>query len=184
VRARSGAATVPKLANWLVVRISHPTDDGRVNNNLAPFQWLLGQWHGDARGEPGVGHQLRRYELVLRGEFIMGTNRTVWTPKPGTSESEVHEDLSFISYDRAAGQFVMHVFYVERFVAEYVCEPQTDPDQWVFTAARVQNGPAGMRSRETVARRGDQFDSRFELAMAGKDFTLYTHERLVRGNDA
>jgi len=155
-----------------------------MNDSLAPLKWLLGEWHGEARGEPGAGHQLRRYELVLRGEFIMGTNRTVWTPKPGHADPEVHEDLSLISHDRATGLFVLHVFYVERFVAQYVCSPQSDPDEWVFTAAYVQNGPAGMRARETVARRGEQLHSRFELAMAGKEFQLYTQETLVRGRES
>lgn len=58
----------------------------------------------------------------------------------------------------------MHVFYVEGFVAEHLGECVAD-DTWMFTAATVQNGPAGMRSR-------------FELAMAGKDFALYTRETL------
>lgn len=151
-----------------------------VNDALAPLEWLLGQWQGTASGEPGTGTQQRRYELVLRGEFIMGTNRTVWVPKPGENEPEVHEDLSFISYDKAAARFVLHVFYVERFVAEYLAGPESDPNQWVFTAARVQNGPPGMQARETFTRRGDTLESRFELAMPGKEFAPYTHETLVR----
>ena len=162
-----------------------PDDAGVANvtsESLAPLRWLLGQWQGDARGEPGSGHQVRRYEAVLRGEFIMGTNRTVWVPKPGATESEIHEDLSLISYDRGAGRLVMHVFYVERFVAEYVCSSSENADEWVFTADRVQNGPPGMRARETLTRRADRLESRFELAMSGRDFQLYTQETLARSD--
>lgn len=109
----------------------------------------------------------------------MGTNTTRWARTPAGSEPEVHEDVSLISYDRAAERFLMHVFYVEGFVAEHVGE-RVDDDTWMFTAATVQNGPAGMRSRETLVHRGDELLSRFELAMAGKDFAVYTRETLRR----
>ena len=152
-------------------------DDAVVNDDLRPLEWLIGTWEGDATGQPGRGTQVRRYEPVLRGEFLMGTNRTTWSSTAAHPEGETHEDLSIISYDRAAKRLVMHVFYVERFVATYMCE-QIEADVWRFTADRVQNGPSGMRSRETLMRRGDELVSRFELAAAGKDFALYTTETL------
>lgn len=151
-----------------------------MNDDLAPLAWLLGTWEGTATGQPGEGAQVRRYEAVLRGEFLMGTNKTTWSSTPAHPDGEIHEDVSILSYDRGAKRFVMHVFYVERFVAEYFCEPQTDPNAWVFTADRVQNGPAGMRSREILTRRGDELGSRFELAMAGNEFAPYTQETLRR----
>jgi hypothetical protein len=151
-----------------------------VDETLEPLAWLIGTWRGTAEGHPVRGTQERRYEGVLRGQFLMGTNRTTWLPSDQQQQGEVHEDISLISFDRAAGRFVMHVFYVERFVAEYLCGPQATPDAWVFTADRVQNGPSGMRSRETLVRRGEILESRFELAMAGKEFSLYTRETLAR----
>lgn len=150
-----------------------------MNDDLRPLEWLLGTWEGTATGEPGQGAQTRRYELVLGGQFIMGRNRTAWSKTADHPDGEVHEDLSLISYDRAAKRFVMHVFYVERFVAEYHGEQQ-DAGTFVFTADRVQNGPPGMRSRETLARDGDELRPRFEVAMAGEDFALYTSEELRR----
>jgi hypothetical protein len=150
-----------------------------MNDDLRPLEWLIGTWEGISTGTPGRGAQVRRYEAVLRGEFVMGTNRTTWSPTPAHPEGEVHEDISLFSYDRAAKRFVMQVFYVERFVAEHVCE-QVDADTFVFTADHVQNGPLGMRSRETLIHRGDELESRFELSMPGKDFALYTSEILRR----
>jgi hypothetical protein len=150
-----------------------------VNDDLRPLEWLLGTWEGTASGEPGQGTQTRRYELVLGGQFIMGTNRTTWARTAAHPDGEMHEDLSLISYDRAAKQFVMHVFYVERFVAEYRSE-QLDAETFVFTADRVQNAPAGMRSRETLARHGVELRPRFEIAMGTEDFALYTSESLRR----
>ena len=150
-----------------------------MNEDLRALAWLVGTWHGEATGEPGRGGQTRRYELVLRGEFLMGTNRTTWSATKAHPDGETHEDIAMIGYDRAAKRFVMHVFYVERFTAVFVCEHR-EPDVWVFTAERVQNGPAGMRAREIFTRRGDEFESRFELAMADKDFAPYTRELLRR----
>ena len=150
-----------------------------MNEDLRPLEWLIGTWEGTATGNPGTGAQVRRYESVLRGEFIMGTNRTTWSPTPAHPQGEVHEDISFISYDRAAKRFVYTVFYVERFVAEHTCE-RADENTFVFTADRVQNGPPGMRSRETFVHRGDELESRFELSTPGKDFALYTREMLRR----
>ena len=150
-----------------------------MDDELGPLGWLLGTWEGTASGEPGRGAQTRRYELALRGRFIMGTNRTAWSATAAHPEGEVHEDLSLIGYDRAAKRFVMHVFYVERFVSEYVCE-QTGAETWVFTTDRVQNGPSGMRARETLARSDDELHARFEVAMPGSDFALYTSETLRR----
>jgi hypothetical protein len=152
-------------------------DDAAVDDELKPFEWLIGTWQGTAEGAPGKGQQTRRYELILRGRFVMGTNRTTWEKTASHPEGEIHEDISLISWDRAAKRFVMHVFYVERFVAEHFGE-QLGPDVWRFTSERVQNGPAGMRSRETFERRDGVFVSRFELASANEDFALYTTETL------
>ncbi len=151
-----------------------------MNEDLKPFAWLVGTWQGTARGRPGEGAQVRRYEAILRGEFLMGTNKTTWSSTTAHPDGEVHEDVSILGYDRGSKRFVLHVFYVERFVAEYVSEPQTSPDVWVFTADRVRNGPPGMRSREIFTRRGDELESRFELAMEGRDFAPYTTETLRR----
>ena len=51
----------------------------------------------------------------------------------------------------------------------------------VFEATQVENGPPGMRARETLVFDGpDDLESTFELAMPGGGFEPYTHERLRR----
>lgn len=176
MRRLSIAAKTSQLA---LDGIGFPVDDAAVDTELGPLEWLLGTWRGTAEGAPGKGEQTRRYELILQGRFIMGTNRTVWQPTEAHGEGEVHEDISLFSWDRGAKRAVLHVFYVERFVAEHVGE-QLAPNVWRFTSERVQNGPPGMRSRETFEHRGDLLVSRFELASGQKDFALYTTETLRR----
>ena len=154
-----------------------------MTDQWAMVQRLLGRWEGTASGKPGSGSQVRRYEAVLRGAFVMGTNKTRWQPTDADPEGETHEDLSLLGYDRSAGQAVMHAFFVEGFVCEYRCVA-ADADRLVFEADRVQNGPAGMRARETFVFLGPlEFESIFALAQGDGDFAPYTTERLIRVGD-
>jgi hypothetical protein len=148
----------------------------------APLRSLLGNWEGEASGHPGKGRQERRYELILRGRFLMGTNKTLWEPTGGNPEGEVHEDITLFSFDRRANRFHMRAFYVEGFFSDYEGrEIADDGTRFVFVAEAVENGPIGMRARETLRLRGaDRLSSTFEIAMPGKDFAIYTEETLRR----
>ena len=141
---------------------------------------LLGRWEGTASGRPGTGHQIREYKLILRGQFILGTDETRWEPSTEQPGGDVHEDLSVLSFDRASGQLVMRGFYSEGLVHEYRCTaPAADGSRLVFEASQVENGPPGMRARETITFVvPGEIESTFELAMPGGDFEQYTHERL------
>lgn len=114
-------------------------------------QRLLGRWEGPATGRPGVGRQVREYRLILRDQFILGTDETRWVPTPEEPDGPFHEDLCVLGLDRAAGQVVMRSFQGEGFVHEYRCAPiEGDGSRVVFEAAQVENGPPGMRARETL----------------------------------
>lgn len=152
-----------------------------------PDQWaavlrLLGRWEGTATGNPGSGNQVRRYELVLRGRFVLGTTKSDWLPTEADPEGEAHEDLCLISYDRAAGQAVMRSFFVEGFACEYRCvELSGDLSRIVFEADVVENGPGGLRARETfLFHTDDDLESHFDLANGSAEFKSYTVERLQR----
>ena len=145
-------------------------------------QRLLGKWEGPATGRPGVGRQVREYRLILHDRFILGTDQTRWVPTPDEPDGLIHDDLSVLGLDRAAAQLVMRSFHGEGFVHEYRCMDATaDGSRMVFEAAQVENGPPGMRARETIAFGGpDDLESTFELAMPGGPFEAYTHEILRR----
>jgi hypothetical protein len=151
-----------------------------MSDPWANAQRLLGRWEGPATGRPGTGHQIREYKLILGGQFILGTDETRWEPSAEQPAGDLHEDLSVLSFDRPAGQLVMRGFYGEGVVHEYRCvEALEDGSRLVFEASQVENGPPGMRGRETIEFVGpDEIESTFELAMPGGDFEPYTHERL------
>lgn len=148
----------------------------------AAAQGLVGRWEGRAGGRPGIGRQVREYKLILNGRFIMGTNETLWEPTADEPAGEVHEDLTMIGLDGGASQLVMRAFYSEGFVNEYRCvESTNDGRRLVFESDRTENGPPGMRARETLSLiEADELESTFEIAMPGADFALYTHESLRR----
>ena len=151
-------------------------------DHWAAVQQLIGEWEGSASGHPGDGIQVRRYQPILRGTFVMGTNRTAWKPTTENPEGETHEDLAIFSFDRAAAQAVMRSFFVEGFACEYRCvHAADDGSRLVFEASVVENGGTGLRARETFVFRGpDEIESTFELASAGMGFSTYTVERLKR----
>jgi hypothetical protein len=155
-----------------------------MSDQWAVAQRLIGRWEGTASGQPGTGRQVRTYEPVLRGRFLMGTDRTVWAPTEADPEGEIHEDLSLLGFDKAAGQLVMRSFFVEGFACEYRCvELSADGSRLVLEAAVVENG-GGMRARETMTFRGaDELESVFELAQGDGPFETYTTERLRRVGD-
>ena len=124
---------------------------------------------------------MRQYELILRGRFLMGTNKTRWQPTERDPDGEVHEDVSVVSLDRATGQLVMRSFFAEGFACEYRCvESDGAAGRFVFVAEAVENGPPGMRARETFLLEGDRLESRFDLASGEGEFKSYTVEVLVR----
>lgn len=149
-------------------------------------QRALGRWEGTASGQPGAGGQTRHYELVLRGAFILGGSVTHWPSAPGQPDREPHEDLCLLSHDSATGLVTMRSYYVEGFVHEYRCvEVAPDGFRLVFEAGQVENGPPGMRARETWSFGDDGgFETMFELALPGEDFVTYTVARLVSATDA
>jgi hypothetical protein len=153
-----------------------------VSDQWTAIQRLIGRWQGTASGEPGTGRQVRVYESALRGKFITGRNRTEWEPTTEDPDGEIHEDTSYIGFDKAAGQLVMRSFFVEGFYCEYRCiEMAADGSRFVFEADSVENGPSGLRARESLTFIGtDRLESAFALAEGGADFATYSTESLRR----
>lgn len=155
-----------------------------MSDQWATAQRLIGRWEGTATGKPGEGAQVRTYAAALRGGFIMGTNRTIWEPTAEEPDGEIHEDINILSFDRGGGTAVMRSFFVEGFACEYRCVDSADGVGLVFRADVIENGPPGMRARETISLVGDdRLESVFELAMRDGPFEPYSSEVLHRVGD-
>jgi hypothetical protein len=148
----------------------------------APLAPMLGSWQGTNRGEPGEGTVRREYRLVLGGRFIEVRNRSAYAPQPKNPKGEVHEDVGYISRDRARRSFVLRQFHVEGFVNTYVAPAAAEKGApIVFTSEAIENIAPGWRARESYRFPSpDLLVEVFELAEPGKDFTVYTETRLER----
>ena len=147
----------------------------------ARVRFLLGSWEGTTEGQPGKGTVSRTYQLVLRERYVEVRNTSTYLPNEKHPKGEVHEDVGFISHDRARKRLVLRQFHVEGFVNQYVEDPPEPPGHLVFTTEAIENIPAGWRARETYIVHGpDEFEEMFELAQSGKPFELYSRSRFKR----
>lgn len=147
-----------------------------------PVRALLGSWEGDAQGQPGAGKGEREYRFTLKDRFIQVTNKSAYPPQEKNPRGEVHEDLGFISYDKAAGKLMLRQFHVEGFVNQYVLDSiSPDGRTIVFVTTAIENIPAGWRGRESYRIvSDDEFVETFALAEPGKDFAVYSETRFRR----
>lgn len=148
-----------------------------------PLRAFLGTWEGDARGEPGTGQAERTYAFALNSRFIQVTSKTSYVPTEKKPKGEVHEDLGFFSYDRAAKKLMLRQFHIEGFVTLYALESASDDGRTLVfvTTAAIENIAPGWRGRETYTFTGEnEFTEKFELAEPGKEFAPYSETHFKR----
>jgi hypothetical protein len=75
---------------------------------------------------------------------------------------------------------VFRQFHVEGFVNQYVVDPSSTPARIVMTTEAIENIPLGWRARETYVIETDRLEETFELAGPGKEFEVYSRNRLTR----
>lgn len=147
-----------------------------------PFKYFVGQWEGTGNGRPGTSKVQRDYRFVMNEKFLHVQNRSEYAPQPKNPKGESHEDWGLISFDKGRKQFVLRQFHVEGFVTQYVTTNiSADGKTIVFTSESIENIPSGWRARETYKIvSADEFVEVFELAEPGKEFEIYTENRLRR----
>lgn len=163
--AQTPASVAPKGADpWQLVRV------------------FLGKWEGDVQGEPGAGRSEREYRLTLNDRFIQVNGKSTYPPQTKNPAGEVHEDVGFLSYDKAARKLVFRQFHVEGFVNHYVLESSSEDGRTlVFVTVGIENIPTGWKGRETYRIvSDDEFVETFALAQPGKEFETYSETRFRR----
>jgi len=147
-----------------------------------PFQFFLGNWKGQGRGEPGQGEYERSYRLIFNDRFIEVRNKSSWLPTANNPKGEVHEDLGYLSYDKGRKTYVLRQFHIEGFVNQYRLESlSADGRRIVFISEAIENIAAGWRAKETYQLTGEnELIETFELAPPNKDFEVYSAATLKR----
>src|SRR5689334_13925083 len=95
------------MALALVLGSSAFGQQGNPTPTFDAIRFLIGHWQGTTHGEPGDGTGERTYEFVLRGKFLRGTNRMTYPPQTNNPKGEVHEDVTYFSYDRQQKRMVL-----------------------------------------------------------------------------
>ena len=148
----------------------------------APFKFFVGRWEGTGGGEPGVSKVEREYRFILGGKFLKAENKSTYEPQKENPKGEIHENLDLISYDRGRKKFVFRQFHLEGFVNQYVLDSLAPDGKTItFVTESIENIPAGWRARESYRILSDsEFVETFSLAAPGKEFEVYTENRLKR----
>jgi hypothetical protein len=165
--------------------ISPPASFGQATpvtaDQWAPVRFLLGRWEGHSSGQAGNATVRREYRFVLRDRFIEERHTSTYPPQEKNPKGEVHEHVSYFSYDRARKLLVLRQFHVERFVIQYAQDGEVAGGKLAFVSEAMENAPSGWRTRESYIVHGpDEFEEVFELAQAGKPFDVYSRTRLKR----
>jgi hypothetical protein len=159
------------------------TQSSAADDPLAPLAGLIGRWSGTTEGQPGKGTVEREYSRILGSRFIQVRNRSSYPVQDKNPKGEVHEDMGVFSFDKGRKRIVFRQFHIEGFVSHYLADAEQKPGTLVFSTEAIENIPAGWRARETYILSGaDQLEEVFELAGPGKDFELYSRNRLTRIN--
>lgn len=147
-----------------------------------PLMFLVGNWTGQAEGDPGKGTYVRHYRFIFNNKFIEARNTSTWAPTATNPRGEVHEDIGYISYDKGRRTFVLRQFHIEGFVNQYRLDSiSPDGGKIVFVSEAIENIGPGWRARETYQRMGEgEFSETFELAAPDKEFGVYTRAVLKR----
>jgi hypothetical protein len=147
-----------------------------------PLQGFIGDWKGTGGGEPGQGDYERSYKFIFDGKFIEIRNKSIYPKQEKNPKGEVHEDVGYISYDKARKLFILRQFHKEGFVNQFKLESiSPDGKTIVFISESIENIPSGYRARETYQITGEnEFTEIFEIAEPAKDFQTYTKTTLRR----
>jgi hypothetical protein len=147
-----------------------------------PLRALIGKWEGDVKGEPGTGKAEREYAFVLADRFIQVRNKSTYPPQEKNPKGERHEDVGFISYDKAARKLILRQFHIEGFVNQFALENASgDGRAIVFTSTAIENIAPGWRARETYRiANDDEFIETFAMAEPGHDFATYSETHFRR----
>lgn len=142
---------------------------------LARLETLAGKWRGVSTGRSGEGAVERECARVLAGRFLECRTTVTYPPQEKNKKGEVHVEIAYYSYDRAAKVIRLRQFHGEGFVNTY-----SEAEPLVFVTDAIENAPAGWRAREQYELDGDTWRETFSLAQQGKEFDVYSRANLMR----
>ena len=148
----------------------------------AAVRFMAGKWQGTVTGQSGEGTVVRQYEFILKQRFLEEKNTTTYPPQEKNKKGEVHDHLSYMSYDKARKALVLRQFHVEGFVNQFVLNKDASTaTKLVFDSENFENFSNKWKARETYDLIGpDEFIETFELAPPDKPYQTYSKNHFKR----
>jgi len=151
------------------------------NDIWEPLRYLEGVWIGQGNGMSGVSTVTQEYQFILNGEFLRMTTKSEFKPQEKNPKGEIHEDISFFSFDRSRKKFILRGFYIEGFFNQYVGEVSEKEKTITFETEAIENAPQGTRAKlvfQKLCR--DELEQSFFVAWPGRDFSCMSTNQLKR----
>ncbi len=154
---------------------------GPIQNadSWAPYRFLIGEWTGQEKGQPGATTGTATFRTDLGGRVLVRTSRTM-VPAKGTQTGYVHDDL-LILYREAPGQPVKAIYFDnEDHTIAYDVSASPDGKVISFVSSPV---PSATRFRLVYTKISDDVvDVRFQIAPPGSPeaFKTYLEGRMTR----
>lgn len=154
---------------------STPPGFGSATDPWRPVKRLLGDWVGEAKGQPGTGSVTRQYRLVLGGRFVQESSESRYLATERHPLGELHQHWAMFSLDTARQAVVLRQFHLEGIVTTLLQSHPVEGAALVFESQGFENFPPHWKARtryEFVS--ADEFFEVFELAAPGQAYQRYT----------
>lgn len=152
------------------------------NNPLEKFSDLIGKWNGTgsvSETSESVIHS--EFNWVMNKKYIEVKNHSEFKPTAQNPQGEIHDDVGFISFDRARKKFVFRQFHVEGFVNHYILNDSLSVgSKFVFESEIIENFVPGGKARYTLILNSGNLETLFDIAMPGKEYACYGQNHLTR----
>jgi len=151
------------------------SQEGSVVSIWEPLEYFVGTWDGHETGRAGIGKGDRSYQFIMGGHYLFMKNISRFEPQEKNPKGETHEDWTIFSFDEARQKFIIRQFNIEGVVNRFVLDSLVNLNKtFVFTSESSENAPPGLRARLSYyIQSQDEFRETFELAMPGKEFSIY-----------
>jgi len=151
------------------------SQDNSLVSIWQPLEYFAGKWEGHETGRAGIGKGDRSYQFIMGARYLFMKNTSRFEPQEKNPKGETHEDWTIFSFDEERQKFILRQFNIEGFVNRFVLDSLVNLNKtFVFTSESSENAPPGLRARLSYyIQNQDEFRETFELAMPGKEFSIY-----------
>ncbi len=135
------------------------------------WKFLLGEWEGGNRGDPGAGSGTFSFEFDLDDNILVRKSHTVFPPTQERA-GYAHDDL-IVVYNETTGEKRAIYFDNEQHVIHYAVTVSQDQNSITLESDPLPGMP---QFRFTYTRMGEnEVDGRFEMTPPGQPGAYFTY---------